>query len=289
MYNDADECSPNGGDTIIFSLFGEDKSAKSTLALSFPRPLVYLELDIGGFQRACRNLPHLPIKDWFDKGEIKVEPYVIPFQIGQLDAINSTVRSSKIVVGMKELFYKLAGSFIQHTQDNTATIVVDGTLLYELTCQGFLQEKQEQQIDSKGNVLPGEKLRVSLLPLEYREPYTRMRGFIYNAKASGKNVVLMHHATDEYAPMPQRDGSVVEGRTGKRVRHGWQQLGDSADVMVHCWWKDAKKDAKGTVLEPGKPFCRVELAEVKELEGMTFEEPTWDKIAKVISMLRGDS
>ena len=142
-------------------------------------------------------------------------------------------------------------------------------------------------MDSKGNVLPGERLRSSLIPLEYREPYTRMRGFIYNAKAAGKNVVLMHHATDEYAPMPQKDGSVAETRTGKRVRHGWTHLGDSADVMVHCWWQDAKKDGKGVVLEAGKPLCKVLLAEVKELEGMTFDAPTYDKIQTVINMMRG--
>ena len=240
-----------------------------------------MELDIGGFHRACRNLPHLPIKDWYDQGHITVEPYVIPFQIGQLDAINATVRASKSIVGMKELFYDLAGHFIQHTLDDTATIVLDGTLLYELTCQAYLQELQEN---------PGEKkMRISLQPIEYREPYTRMRGFIHNAKARGKHVVLMHHATDEYGPMLQKDGSIAEARTGKRVMHGWNQIGDCADVMVSCWWKDAKKDNKGVVLEPGKPLCKVLLAEVKELEGMSFEEPTFDKIQTVINMIRGDS
>src|SRR4030042_1416080 len=224
---------------MIFSLYGEDKSGKSPLAMTFPKPLVYLELDIGGFARANRNLPHLPIKDWYDQGLVTVEQYIMPFQIGNLDAIHNTIRPSKIIVGMKELFYKLAGSFIKHLSSPTATIVLDGTLLYELTCQAYLQEKQEIQLDGKGNILPNERLRVSLTPLEYREPYTRMRGFVYNAKASGKHLVLMHHAADEYAPVLQRDGSIAESRTGKRVRHGWAQLGDSADVMVQCWWKEA--------------------------------------------------
>src|SRR4030042_5178793 len=181
---------------MIFSLFGEDKSCKSTLALSFPKPLCYQELDIGGFNRACRNLPHLPIKEWYEQGLIKVEPYIIPFQIGKLDAVNNTIRPSKIIVGMKELFYRFVGNFLKHLEDDTGTLVLDGTLLYDLTCQAYLQEKQEIQMDVKGNVLAGEKLRVSLTPLEYREPYTRMRGIIYNAKAREKNLVLMHHATD---------------------------------------------------------------------------------------------
>jgi len=264
---------------MIFSAYGEDKTAKSTLALSFPKPLAYMELDIGGFARANRNLPHLPIADWTEQGLIKLEQYIIPFQIGQLDAINNTIRPSKIIVGMKELFYQFAGKFIKHLDEDVATIVVDtGTLLYELTCQGYLQEKQEAQLDANGNLKPGEKsLRSSLTPLEYREPYTRMRGFIYNAKARGKHLVLTHHATDEYAPQPQRDGTIAEVRTGKRVRHGWSQLGDSADVMVHTYWDSAK----------AKPFCKVELAEVKQLEGMVFEEPTFEKIDKAIKMIKG--
>ena len=268
---------------MIFVLWGEDKSCKNTLAMSFPKPLVDLEFDIGGFERACRNLPHLPIKDWVEQGLITREKFIMPFQIGSLDATN-IVRPSKIVVGMKELFYEFAGRFIHHLKDpNMKTIFVDtGTLLYEVTCTGYLQEKQEIQLDGNGNLLQNEQrkgLRVSLLPIEYREPYIRMRGFIYQAKAHGKHLVLTHHAADEYGMVKLRDGTLGEGKTGKRVLHGWGQLGDGADVVAHTWWDDNEK----------KPYCKVELAEVKELEGMMFQEPTYDKMAGLIKMIRGEA
>lgn len=263
---------------IIFVLWGEDKSCKNTLAFSFPKPLIDMEFDIGGFARANRNLPHLPIKDWVDSGQIKLEQYIVPFQIGQLDPVKSVIRPSKIIVGMKELFYQFAAKFIGHLKDkNIQTIVVDtGTLLYEVTCMGYLQEKQELQLNADGSLKPKENLRVSLLPIEYREPYIRMRGFIYQAKAHGKHLVLTHHAADEYGLIRLKDGTMGEGKTGKRVLHGWNQLGDGCDVFAHTTW------------DKGQSWAGVELAEVKELEGMVFAEPTFDKINTTIKMIRGE-
>jgi len=266
-----------------FVLWGEDKSCKDTLGLSFPKPLVVMEFDIGGFQRANRNLPHLPIKDWYNQGLIKLEQFIVPFQIGQFDAIANNVRQSKIVVGMKELFYKFASAFIGHLQDPTIqTIMVDtGTLLYDVTCQGYLQELQEKQMPLRPDGLgkDGKPIMVSLYPPSlYRECYIRMRGFAYQGKAFGKHLVVTHHASDEYGLVPGSGGTLIEGKTGKRVMHGWAQWGDSADVIGHTYWDSKEK----------KPYFKVELAEVKELEGMEFAEPTFEKINNTIRMIRGE-
>jgi len=266
---------------MIFVLWGEDKSCKNTLALSFPRPIVDMEFDVGGFKRACRNLPHLPIKDWYNNGEIILEQYAIPFQLGDIDPVASIVRPSKRVTGMKELWYKFAAKYVEHLQNpNIASILVDtGTLLYEVTSAGYLQEKQEAQFDANGNLLPKEKLLTHLYPpVLYQQVNIRMRGFIYQAKRFDKNLILTHHASDVYGLVPGAGGALVEGRTGKRQLHGWGQLGDGADVVGYTYWNSTAK----------KPYFNVELAEVKELEGMVFEEPTYDKIQTVISMIRGE-
>ena len=265
-----------------FVLWGEDKSCKNTLALSFPKPLVDMEFDIGGFERSCRNLPHLPIKDWYEQGQILVERYPMPFQMGKLDPITSIIRPSKIIVGMKELLYQFAGKFITHLQNpDIKTIMVDtGSLLYEVTSTGYLQEKQEAQMDSRGNLLQGEKLMIQLYPpVLYREVNIRMRGFIYQAKAHGKNLVMTHHAADQYGLVTGSGGVLVEGKTNKRVLHGWSQLGDGADIVGETYWDSTKM----------KPYFKVELAEVKEIEGMVFEQPTFDDIQTVIKMLRGET
>lgn len=258
---------------MIFACWGNDKSCKTTLALTFPKPLVVMEWDIGGFDRAIYRF-----QKEFDAGLIIHEMYPIPFQAEQFDPAKLQVRPSKRITGMKELWYKFLINYIKHLDEPIATIVIDtGTLLWEVDCAGYLQEKQEIQLDAKGNLLPNEKLRVSLLPIEYREPNIRMRGIIYQAKAHGKHLVLTHHSRDEYGPVLQRDGSIAEARTGKKERSGWGPLGDGADVIVHTYWDDKAK----------LPFCKVELAEVKQLEGIVFKEPTFDKINRTIRMMKG--
>ncbi len=277
---------------MIFGIWGPDKSCKTTLALSAPKPLVVMEFDIGGFERAKRNLPHLPIADWVRQGLIRYEAYPMPVQVGQLDPATMSVRPSKIIVGIKELFYRWLTAYLGHLRDtNLASVVVDtSTLLYSITCDGYLQEKQEIQLDSRGNILPGEKLRVQLTQLEYREPNNRMRGIIYNAKAAGKNLILTHHERDEYKLQPQKDGSLAQSPTGRKERAGFATLGDSADFIVHTYIKEeiqpVQPGQKPTYLRV--PYCKVELASVQELVGMELATPTFDMIDRIAKMMRGE-
>lgn len=255
---------------MILGLWGDDKTGKTTLALTFPKPLILMELDIGGFDRAKYRF-HKDVSS----GMVIYQPYIMPFQIAKLDL--KTVRPSKIVVGMKELFYKFLGNYMKALEDDSVqTVVIDtGTLLWEIVCAGFLQEKQELQLDSQGNIKPGERLRVSLQQFEYKEPNIRMRGIIYQAKAHGKHLVLTHHSRDEYG-LVMRKGEYVQDKTGKKERSGWTPLGDGADMIVHTTWKD------------GKPYCEVELSEVPPMCGMTFEEPSYEKIVNAMNMIRGE-
>lgn len=263
---------------MIFGLWGEDKTCKTTLALTFPKPLVFMEFDIGGFDRAIYRF-----QQKFDQGLIRYEEYPMPMTFGKFDPKKLEIRPSKIVVGMKELFYRWATEYIKHLQNpEVATIVVDTATLMKQICDDcYLQEMQERQLETIDPVthLDRDKkpLRTQLLQIEYKEPNTRMRGILYQAKANKKHLVLVHHARDEYKPMPQRDGTLASSATGKRERAGFGGLGDSADVIVRTYWDD----------KVGKPFCKVELAEVKTLEGMVFEEPTFEKIDRVIKMMKG--
>ncbi len=278
---------------IIFILWGEDKTIKTSLGLSFPKPIKHMEFDIGGFDRANRNIHKpaytdsngilvpehsLPVRDWVNQGLITSDQYIVPFQI-QLD--RATGSQPKIVVGMKELFYSFASDYIKHLDDpNIATIMVDtGTLLYDITCQGYVQELQEKQmpLTAGGMGKDGKALRTQLQPQEYREPYIRMRGFIYQAKAKKKNLVMTHHATDEYGLVNVGQGILEQGKTGKRVLHGWGQLGDAADVVVKTTWNKTTS----------RPEAFIELAEVKEIEGMTIDSPTFEKFDRMIQMFRG--
>lgn len=237
-----------------------------------------MEFDVGGFERAIYRF-----KEDYQSGLIRYEAYPMPMTFGKFDPNKLEIRPSKIVVGMKELFYQWAAKYVNHLQTpEIATIVVDtATLMKQICDECYLQEMQERQLETMDPITHLDKdkkpLRVQLLQPEYREPNTRMRGILYQAKNHNKHLVLVHHARDEYKPMPQRDGSIATGPTGKRERAGFATLGDSADVIVRTYWDD----------RIGKPFCKVDLAEVKQLEGMVFVEPTFDKINQAISMMKG--
>jgi len=76
-----------------------DKTCKSTLAFTFPKPLVVMEFDIGGYERAIGRF-----KQEEASGQILHERYVMPFQSGEIDQIKLTVWPSKIVQGVKEIW-----------------------------------------------------------------------------------------------------------------------------------------------------------------------------------------
>jgi len=270
---------------MIVGIWGEDKTGKTTLALSAPKPLIYQEFDIGGFNRANKNVNGITVKDDYEAGLIIRERYAMPFQIGSINMEQMTIKPSKIVSGMKELFYKWLARYIAGLDnEEIQTIVIDtATLLWEITCQGYLQEKQELQLDTNGKLKPNEKaLRVNLQPPEYREPNTRMRGVMYQAQEREKHLILLHHATDEYGPILLKDGSVGEGKTGKRIRHGWAWLGDAADLVVHTTYQKEKKGNK----EAGF-YGDVELSGEPGLLDMSLQNPTYEKFQSLIDKMKG--
>jgi len=287
---------------MIIGIWGEDKSCKSTLALTGDRPIGYMELDLGGYRRATRNVnDNLPIADWVRDKEIfsvykdmqgteHEMRYVMPMQ--QVDIITATIRPTKILTGMKELFFQWLVDYmnlLKMPEEQCRTIVIDtGTLLRTISSQGYLQEKQELQMMPNGQVKPGEKLRVQLMQQEYREPNDRMRAIFYQANAYRKNLIITHHATDKYALMPGAGGIMQQQPTGKRKMQGWDGIGDSADIIVHTYITAENVPNTNPPKKKIVPRCEVDLCEVKELEGMKLVEPTIPKLTNMIKMIRGE-
>jgi hypothetical protein len=258
----------------IWGIWGEDKSGKTTLALTFPKPMAYMEMDIKG-----SDLAKVRFAKDFANGNIITEyngkklGYPIPMQ-------TLTVRPQvRRVIGMKELWDEFLTDYVNLLVDgNISTITIDtGTLLWEIVTTGYLQEKQETQFDSKGNLLPNEKLRSSLQKEEYREPNLRMRGLLYQAAVHDKNLVITHHARDEYRPMLNSMTGKIEGQpTGKRERAGFTSLGDSAFGIIHTYIV-RKAQNNGNLV----PQCTIDLCRMLELQDMKFTYPTYDMINKV--------
>ena len=270
---------------MIIGIWGDDKTCKTTFALTAPKKLAHMEFDIGGYDRAKHRF-----KEAISTGDIITEHeghelrYVMPFQYGDMSDLN-LVRPSKIVVGMKELFFQFLSHYMKLVNDpEIATIVIDtGTLLWEVCSSSVLQEKQELQFTADGNLKPGQQLRTSLNTFEYREPNIRMRGVMYQAKANRTNLIITHHSTDQYGPV-LRGGEVKEEKTGKKERKGWNTLGDSADVIVHTFLKEIDTSKDDTPIMKLKPHATIDLAECIDLVGVELRIPTYDKVAKLVEM-----
>jgi hypothetical protein len=279
---------------MIVGIWGDDKTCKSTLALSFPKPIAAMELDIGGLERAIRNDTRYGYKAMVKSGDIILQyknvkgithdlKYVMPYQAGDLDLATSTIKVNKRITGVKELWYRFLGNYIVLLEDpKIKSILIDtGTLLWEMDATSFLQEVQEKNPD---------KPRSSLLAIEYREPNIRMRAIIYQAKARGKNLILTHHSRDEYGAQLVK-GEMVEAKTGKKERSGWGPLGDGADLIVHTYLKDEPildDKGKSTGKKTKVPYCSVDLAEILDLVGMEFRCPTYQDIEDTLTMMRGE-
>jgi len=247
---------------MICLIGGEEKTGKSTLALTFPKPMVYHEFDIGGYDRAKKS----------DTEYITLHKYTIPLQASMK---NGTMVPSKTVIGIKELWYKFLYDFNQAClNDDVKTIVIDTWYqLWEVARLGVLQEKQELQFDDNGQLKKGEtKIRTALLQIEYGEPNARMRNIMFYAKGMNKHLVLVTYDKDEYKPQIDPDGRLVEVRTGKKLYAGWSETQKHADIAL---WNR---------LENGVFTTEITLPGVVPMEyvGMKFEDFSYDLLAGLI-------
>lgn len=254
---------------MIVGIWGNDKSGKTSLALTFPKPLTHFEFDLGGFDRAKWRFAN-------DMGGITRKTYIMPFQV-QMDGVS--FKQSKMVVGMRELYYQFLSDYIGFINDpkQGSGVIDTATLLWEITYLAYLQEKQENQLDTNGNLLPGEgRLRERLLPIEYKEPNIRMRGILYQAKAAGKNLILTHHSRDVYKGMiNSKTGAVEEVKTGDKERSGFNSLGDSTDLMLHTYLNSSGFNCK--VCEESAP---------RALVGISLEVPTYQMLVELMESMQ---
>lgn len=265
--------------SLIVAIWGKEKSGKSTVSLSFPKPIVHFDIDVGGFARASRRLSDL-------KG-ITSKPYPVPLQIDKLmgsttEEVNNriTVRIPKKVVGMRELWQSIIQDYVDACQDkDVKTIVMDSaTGLWSICHQSYLQEKQEMQMQ-QGVKDTDREFREQLTSIEYVKPNDRMKSLIYTSRSFGKNLVLTHYPRDVYRDKLDMDGRVKSYTTGEEELDGFKYTTALVDLVVRTFSESS----------PGKPtrmFGRVTLSGLgKELEGMEFNDITHAQLMSAVEMI----
>lgn len=227
----------------IIALWGAEKSGKTTTALTFPRPIVHMDIDVGGYDRAAWRIP--------DKAGIVSTSYPTPISIEKLKGIQkdgATIRFPKKVTGIKEVWQQIVVDFVEACQDaEVATIIIDSaTQLWRVNHRAYLQEVQERQI-AKDATIDENRLRESLLPVEYGEPNERMRTLINTARSFKKNLILTHYPTDVWGQRVGKDG-IEEYRTGKEKLDGFTDTVKLVDLVIRLDTNDSNQpNAKVTI------------------------------------------
>lgn len=269
---------------LIVGIQGEDKTAKTSLALTFPKPLAHLELDIGGFQRSAWRFEKEIEEGW-------IKSFPLPLDQGgesELHDLFGTKKDSVLVHGYRELWNKLIDTYIGIITGKIVSVhgaynsvVFDSfSMTYLSAHQGYLQSLQEAQIAQQiANPKANQKIRERLQPIEYTTPFNWMRGLLTTAKTRGKIMVLIHKLEDERKPRVGKDGEVDMIPTGLKVAQGWKDITQWADLMIET----SLARSNGTYPKPKAKMvlCGLNL----EVIGMEYPEPTWDDIAGHLELL----
>lgn len=282
---------------MIISVWGKEGSGKSSLGLSFPKPLLHMELDLGGFERAAWRLPEgtrvrycevkedLKSIDW-SEWDIVTKPYPVPIQMDKLLGAQQvqqqggkvTVRFPRRVVGYKELWEEIVTDFVTVCQVAAVkSIMTDSaTVLWTVCHQGHLQDKQEIQL-AQGMKETDDKFREKLQPVEF--PNDKMRSLIYTAKSFGKNLIMTHYEGDVYANKVTEKG-VESYKTGQVVPDGFKHTTEIDDIVISTYVEQNQPRAKVTIKcgLPGMGMTAV---------GLELPEATYQGLIELQQTLRG--
>jgi len=239
------------------SIWGCEKSGKTSLALTWPEPITYFEFDVGGFRRA----------GWrFKDKEIVLKSYPQPRDV-LLKTDPTRLR------GVKESwkgFLKDYFAFLDDPKMQTG-ICDSSSQMWRLCHRGYLQEVQEKS-PRKG--------RVQLQPKEYGTPNQRMQGLVDAARGAGKRLVWVHYEGDVYG-LRQTSQGLQEVKTGEKVPDGWGNTVAFADMVFHTMAKEVEGKLEF--------WCEVTKSGLHPgLHGIEMQNPTYDGIVMRLKALRGE-
>ena len=285
---------------MLLSIEGDEATGKTTLAYSAPLPIVGFAFDMG-IERAIKGgkyeelfkdlriniVPYDKDREEIKKSEYKalwddtdIAIFELPSPI-QLDSMR--------LKGFNDLWLYsinlMAAAFID---PRIATLVVDTmTIARRTKANAWLEHLQNAAYDSSGNPISDGrggflKPREQLIQIEYgkvndaiRDVYTTGAGVKWE-EGKPKNLIAVHHLTDERKDGLDPDGKVVQMLTGKRILEGLANTHRFVDVAILTTKEN--KEIKGELKK-----CGYNL----DLEGAMLANPTWDSIATLVSMSLG--
>lgn len=271
--------------TLMLGLYGDIKTGKTTIGLTFPKPIFFADFDLG-FERAIWRFPNLEVNDLdargldvtsesLNKGDIIVKRYPPPVKWpgGSLDGFE--LSWNQICEDFKTVF----------THNRIATIQTDtGTGMWNVDHQAHLERVQKHTPN---------KHRQNLQPIEYARPNTEMKSLISAARAFGKNLISVHHTGGIYEERFAKDGNTTISIRVGDTWEGFSKLGTLVDIIARAYSKEetipnpdprkspTKKKVSYIIIE----HCGLTL----DAEGFKIVDPNFDKILNVVNMYRAAS
>lgn len=276
----------------ITAICGDEGTGKTTMAMTFPKPLRHFDIDVGGYRRAAWRL---------NAEGIVSKSYPKPIQVQKLmgqQVADPTKPSTRVIVpkkveGMMQLWQSIIQDFVEACMNpEVETLVIDSaTLLWNICHQSHLQELQERQVanhrKNKPNIPFDENdYRERLQPMEYGPANDRMRTILHTARSFSKNLVLTHYPTDEYGTILDAKGNVTEGKTGKMILDGFKETVKLVDLVV--WLRVNEKHEGGTVIKT--PMAKITKCglEGMGLDAVGMEIPaTYEGIINLQNLMKG--
>src|SRR3990172_833912 len=260
---------------MLLSIEGDEASGKTTLAYSAPLPIIGSAFDMGG-ERALLGGKYQDLFTGLTIERVKYgqkpsgEPYdILVYELPPPINIDTT-----LVKGAKEMWAYFLPKVVAAIQDQEVkTVVIDtATIARRVRVNAHLQQLQEDAIAK------GEVPRRQLLQIEYGNPNDAMRDIYAFAAGQTKNLVLVHHLTDERGDHINSKGEVQQVLTGKRILEGLNGTDRLVDVSIRT-----TKTSRHTIDGEFKK-CGYDL----NIEGSKIPDPTWDRIVNRISMAVGE-
>lgn len=266
------------------------------MALTFPKPLSHLDIDMGGYDRAAWRIDTSGIvstsfpKPLTDADIAKMRGIVKP------EASSRTLAIPKKIEGMKELWQIIIDKIVSDALNpELKTIAIDSaTLHYKIGCDAYLQELQEKQVykwhnDTKTRNVPFDEndYREKLQPVEYGVVYDRLQRIYHTCRSYRKNLILIHYPTDEYGAISDGKGNMVEGKTGKIIMDGYRDTPKFADAIL---WLSLKSQIKEgiTIKTPIAKFTKCGIVGMG-LDAVGMEIPaSYEGIINLQRMMRGE-
>lgn len=251
----------------VVAIEGEVGTGKTSFALTFPKPIMHLDTDVGGFQRASWRF-----KDEIASGGIKSKTYHYPDRPSAKDLLRSISgkgSSANRMVGALDVWNALFDDYGEALDNKSiSTIVFDSwTRVWRLCTAAFLEERRDKGMNVGG-----------LMERDYGEPNNRMTSILDIGRKYGKCIVLVCHLDDERKDYLDDKGQRQSMVTGKRIADQWRRTSQLVDMVIR------------TELNSNKPKATITQSKlVLDLTGIAYEEPSWTMVETAVRMLRGES